>query len=108
MLLESKGLINVRQEIINNFKNTLAAYTKRDYKLTILPSLFVIEPTAYCNINCKICPNNQIKERGFMSFQTYKKIIRKTLDVCAYSFMFMFLTIVKKVVLSNIIDELIT
>ena len=40
------------------------------------PYSIVVEPTAYCNLRCKMCANATMKrEKGYMDFELYKKIV---------------------------------
>ena len=36
-----------------------------------------IELTSNCTANCAMCPRNQIKEKGFMSYETLENIINQ-------------------------------
>jgi len=48
----------------------------RKLPLREFPLIVDVEPTNHCNLRCKMCPQVIMKrERGFMSFDTYKKII---------------------------------
>lgn len=49
------------------------------YKITDFPLNIGIEVTNHCNLNCIMCNNDTItRPRGFMSIDTYKKIIDET------------------------------
>ena len=40
------------------------------------PLLIIVEPTNICNLSCIMCPSSiQSRERGVMSFETWKKIV---------------------------------
>lgn len=49
---------------------------EKSYKLTEYPLNVVVEVTAFCNLNCVMCTQNEIKRpRGYMDIFLYKKII---------------------------------
>lgn len=52
------------------------------FKITEYPLNIAIEVTNNCNLNCIMCNNNRMKrKRGYMSIDTYKKIIDETAEV---------------------------
>lgn len=62
-------------------ENTVNELLRNSYYLNeivtkSLPAYVIIEPTNICNINCSICPRNEMtREQGFMDFALFKKII---------------------------------
>ena len=49
-----------------------------------LPAVIQIEPTDICNLKCPLCPASEetvIREHGFMSFETFQKILEELGDV---------------------------
>lgn len=56
---------------------------KANYKKIPLPYSLAIEPTNFCNLQCPECPsgtNALTRERGYMSFPVFKKIIDEQRD----------------------------
>jgi radical SAM protein with 4Fe4S-binding SPASM domain len=60
--------------------------TDKKKGLLELPGTVYIEPTNYCNLRCKMCPHghNMIKQKGYMSFDLYRKIIKDIKSVKGY------------------------
>jgi len=52
--------------------------THRIYKTPKFPSTILIGQTSYCNHKCIMCPNKYIKHKGFMTMETFLKIIDET------------------------------
>ena len=52
------------------------AYIKKTIYCDYPPLVLMVEPTNICNIRCGMCPNKiMTREKGFMSFELYKKLI---------------------------------
>ena len=49
----------------------------RKYSNLKFPDTILIGQTNYCNHNCIMCPNRYIKNKGFMSMDTFLKIINE-------------------------------
>ncbi|MCF7861679.1 radical SAM protein [Candidatus Woesearchaeota archaeon] len=52
-------------------------YRKKSTVCKTMPVRIWIEPTSFCNLQCKMCPNKDMdkKEKGFMDIDLYEKII---------------------------------
>lgn len=52
-------------------------YRKKSVVLPYFPVRLWIEPTSFCNLQCIMCPNKDLKkeEKGYMDFELFKKII---------------------------------
>ena len=65
----------------DNFSRILTAYNSNadSQSISFMPSLYIIEPTNYCNLSCPICPNSKYlnSEKGFMNIDLYKRIIHQ-------------------------------
>lgn len=48
----------------------------------LMPIIYIIEPTNFCNYSCPICPNNKYKpsEKGYMKYDLFEKIIFQIKD----------------------------
>jgi hypothetical protein len=47
-----------------------------NYKDSPVPPSLQLEPTNFCNLRCVSCPrDNMTREKGFMEFNLFKKII---------------------------------
>ena len=57
--------------------NLFRSYKGKKTKLAYLPVRLWIETTNYCNLQCVMCPNKELKkeEKGYMDFDLFKKII---------------------------------
>lgn len=56
------------------------SYTTKKTKLSYLPIRLWIEPTNICNLKCVMCLNKSLKNRGYMDFEVYKKIVDEAKD----------------------------
>ena len=56
------------------------SYKTKKTKLFYLPIRLWIEPTNICNLRCVMCLNKSLKEKGYMDFEVYKKIIDEAKD----------------------------
>ncbi|RMF93254.1 MAG: radical SAM protein [Candidatus Schekmanbacteria bacterium] len=74
-LLRKATIIAARNRRIRNF------IEKKRISLDFPSNLF-IEPTNRCNLRCKMCPQNDedFMERGFMDFQTFRKVIDESVN----------------------------
>lgn len=61
------------------------SYQKRKEKCSYLPSRLWIEPTAICNLNCKMCLNSSIPrgKKGRMDLNFFKRMIH---EVSSYAY----------------------
>ncbi|MBU1863835.1 MAG: radical SAM protein [Candidatus Omnitrophica bacterium] len=69
--------------VIAHTMQTLGSYHKRKTTVHSLPTYFWIEPTNHCNLRCIMCPTGMEKvtiEKGYMSYELYKKIINDIKD----------------------------
>jgi MoaA/NifB/PqqE/SkfB family radical SAM enzyme len=41
------------------------------------PWTIFVDPSSRCNFACRFCPNHQMRDKGIMTWQTYKKIIKQ-------------------------------
>ena len=66
-----------RLKLLSVINKIRRAYKNREIILDYLPVRLWIELTNSCNLQCGMCPNSLPSEskRGFMSFDTFKKII---------------------------------
>ncbi|MDP3990738.1 MAG: radical SAM protein [Candidatus Nealsonbacteria bacterium] len=65
------------KKLFNLFKGYFYYLTKNT-KPNSYPSILMVEPTNFCNLNCPLCPvgNKSLKrEKGFMPLEGFKKII---------------------------------
>ena len=67
---------------LNRSLQIYLAYKHRKVENNPLPVRLWIEPTNVCNLNCVMCLNKSIpkRERGFMDFSLFKKIIDEAVD----------------------------
>jgi len=56
------------------------SYKTKKTELSYLPIRLWIEPTNICNLKCVMCLNKSLKNRGYMDFEVYKKIIDEAKD----------------------------
>lgn len=57
------------------FENNLD-YAKKNLQRYPFPKNIIVEPTAYCNMRCVMCPQSiMTRKRGTMEFSTFKKIV---------------------------------
>ena len=70
-----------RLKLIGTIRKIRKAYQSKRLILDYMPIRLWVELTNTCNLRCTMCPNSSPTgaKRGFMSFDTYKKII----DQCA-------------------------
>lgn len=61
--------------ITSNLRTVINSYRRGESRSTIMPSIFVIEPTNRCNLNCAICPDKKNIKQGFMSINDFQQII---------------------------------
>lgn len=61
---------------INGFRGDYS-YFKKEIALKNYPRVFAMELTNYCNLKCIMCPlpNQMKRDRGFMNFSLFKKVI---------------------------------
>ena len=64
------------RKFINKIKIIYSAKAKR-IRGGLPPAEIWIEPTNFCNLRCKMCPQSGglTREKGFMNLELYKKII---------------------------------
>lgn len=57
-------------------------YRKKSTSLPYLPVRLWIEPTNFCNFQCIMCPNKELRkeEKGFLDFPLFKKIVDEAQD----------------------------
>lgn len=71
-----KGII---KKIGNLYRLTEVFFSYKTGKseCNYLPLRVWIEPTSYCNLRCRVCPNERLpqSQKGFMSMDLFKKII---------------------------------
>ncbi|HOK41428.1 MAG TPA: radical SAM protein [bacterium] len=60
---------------ILDFSKQIYKYYNGQIKIRELPKFYWIEPTNHCNLQCIMCPNKEIKNKGIMDFELFKKII---------------------------------
>lgn len=68
-----------------NFLRLEWAYLRRTSTLGARPYLLKIDPTNACNIQCTDCYTGQLvnqRPRGFMTFETFQKIVDQNRDAC--------------------------
>lgn len=69
----------MNDRIVQEIKELKYAYQfeRRPLKCTFPPSFIYVEPTNACNLKCKMCMRDkiEIREKGFMDFDLYKKVI---------------------------------
>lgn len=63
--------------ISQNLENVIYSYRSGILDKSIFPAIYVIEPTNICNLNCIMCPNDNIKSKGFMDFNLFRSIINQ-------------------------------
>jgi radical SAM protein with 4Fe4S-binding SPASM domain len=56
------------------------SYKTKKSTLSYLPIRLWIEPTNICNLKCVMCLNKSLKNRGYMDFEVYKKIVDEAKD----------------------------
>jgi len=81
-----RSMVLGREISVKKVYNISVNYIKflaRNPHLSSFPSILMMEPTNYCNLRCPLCPtgNGTIRApRGFMSFDSYKRIIDEVGD----------------------------
>lgn len=60
--------------VSQNLENLIRSYKHDELVEEILPAIYVIEPTNVCNLNCLMCPNSEMTDKGFMSFGLFRQI----------------------------------
>jgi radical SAM protein with 4Fe4S-binding SPASM domain len=70
--------IKILYNVITSFIN----YKRKKITLSNKPTLYWLEPTNKCNINCVMCPNDQFTDEqlGFMDLNVYYSVIDKIKD----------------------------
>ncbi len=68
------------------YLNFIYYFTLKKERLTYPPLGLMIEPTNFCNIKCAMCPQSglMIREKGYMDFSLFKKIIDEAKDFVQY------------------------
>lgn len=59
--------------------------TTKKYNIPKFPETIIIGPTNYCNHKCIMCPNRFLKNRGYMNFKLYIKILREVVKYKQYT-----------------------
>ncbi|MCX7734596.1 MAG: radical SAM protein [bacterium] len=71
------------RKILNLFLVLINHYIIRGKKVYAYPIKITVDPTSYCNLRCPLCPTGRgdiSRTKGFMSFDTFKKIIDELKD----------------------------
>ena len=70
--------IRILYNVVLGFIN----YKRKKITLSNKPTLYWLEPTNKCNINCVMCPNDKFTDEqlGFMHIDVFKSVIKKIKD----------------------------
>ncbi len=61
--------------VVENLQRLACSYQEPFRKETILPAIYVIEPTNCCNLRCIMCPSSNVISKGFMDFSLFRSIV---------------------------------
>lgn len=74
--MQQKDSLLPREEGEKNLNLINSAYGKPTFSEDFLPTVYFVEPTNECNLNCVICPNSKLcNNKLYMDFNLFKKLI---------------------------------
>jgi radical SAM protein with 4Fe4S-binding SPASM domain len=83
-----KGILHGKR-----LRNLAAAYASKIFRLSEVkgfPFSIMVEPSAFCNLRCPMCPKvqeNVKRKEGNMSFENYKRLIDEISDYVIFLFL---------------------
>lgn len=76
--MQQKDLLLLKEKGEKNLDLIHSAYGANALSEKFLPTVYCVEPTNECNLNCVMCPNSKLRNnKVYMDFNTFKKLINE-------------------------------